>query len=160
MNGKAAKKEVAMKKDGLLVKSLLTAAFAILLGGVLMLSPAQAEPRGEPQREISPEVAVCVLKDRLDLTDEQADAIKPIIEESMSKRREIFEKYSDQRRETRKDMRSEMQELRGGTEGDLAAVLTEEQIEDFQALMEERKERRKERFKERRSRRGQRGGKF
>ena len=89
----------------------------------------------------SPEQAIARLTDRLDLTDEQAAEIRPIIEETMEKRRAVFDKYGDQRQTTRQAMSSEMQAIGDETHEQLAPILTDEQMEELDAIQEERRAR-------------------
>jgi Spy/CpxP family protein refolding chaperone len=89
----------------------------------------------------TPKQAVARLTDRLDLTDEQVAEITPIIEESMKKKRVVFDKYGDQRLTNREAMRSEMHAIGDATHDQLATILTAEQMEKLNAIQEERRAR-------------------
>lgn len=77
------------------------------------------------------------VKDRLNLTKEQEDLIRPVLEEYAEKTREIIEKYRGQGREGMSSLRSELQELREDTEKRLEEVLTEEQMEEWHKFIDE-----------------------
>ena len=89
----------------------------------------------------TPEQVIARLTERLDLTEEQAAEIEPIIKESLDKKREIFDKYGENRREVRQAMRNEMQAIGDETHEQLSTILTDEQIEDLNTLKEERRAR-------------------
>jgi Spy/CpxP family protein refolding chaperone len=72
----------------------------------------------------SPEQIVSRLKDRLNLTDDQVNKIRPIIEESMWKQEAL---------------RKEMLQLLQSTDAKIGAVLTPEQLKEFQQLKDERR---------------------
>jgi Spy/CpxP family protein refolding chaperone len=107
-------------------------AIAGILGLAMMsLVPvaAQAWNRGG-HRDHSPERSVERLTDRLDLTADQQNQVKAILEQDFAKRTEM-----------RKAHREQMETLREQTHKDLAAVLTPEQAEKLNQLQEERQER-------------------
>ena len=94
----------------------------------------------------TPEQAIARLTDRLDLTEEQVAEVEPIIAESMEKRREVFDKYGDQRQTTRQAMRSEMQAIGDETHERLSTILTDEQREELLTLKEQKRARMDERM--------------
>jgi Spy/CpxP family protein refolding chaperone len=89
----------------------------------------------------TPEQVITRLTDRLDLTEEQAAQIEPIIKESLERKREVFDKYGDKRQEVRQAMRDEMQAIGDETHKQFSNILTDEQIEDLRILKEERRAR-------------------
>jgi Spy/CpxP family protein refolding chaperone len=89
----------------------------------------------------TPEQAITRLTDHLDLTEEQAAEIEPIIKESLERKHEVFDKYGEKRREVRQAMRDEMQAIGDETHKQLSNILTDEQIEDLRTLREERRSR-------------------
>jgi Spy/CpxP family protein refolding chaperone len=89
----------------------------------------------------TPEQVITRLTDRLNLTEEQAAEIEPIIKESLERKREVFDKYGDKRQEFRQAMRAEMQTIGNETHKQLSNMLTDEQIEDLLTLKEERRAR-------------------
>ena len=101
---------------------------------VMSISPLMAHPpkdRPDPGRMIS------VLKDRLQLTDEQAEKMQAIFEEQDKKMRALFEKFHDKRRREESNMRKEMDATHSEMETKIQSILTEEQMKAFQALRDE-----------------------
>ncbi len=96
--------------------------FCIL--SVIAVTPFVARAGGQNGWQRSPEQIVSHLKDRLSLTDEQVNKIRPIIEESMQKQDAI---------------RKEMLQLRQSTDEKIGAVLTPEQLKEFQQFKNERR---------------------
>ncbi|UCD36062.1 MAG: hypothetical protein JSU90_04315 [Nitrospiraceae bacterium] len=94
----------------------------------------------------TPEQAIARLSSRLDLTDDQAAAAEPIIRESLDKKRAVFEKYQGQGPSTRLAMRDEMLAIGDETHEQLSAILTAEQIDEHNAMQEERRARRDRRM--------------
>jgi len=89
----------------------------------------------------TPEQVITRLTDRLDLTEEQAAEIEPIIKESLERKREVFDKYGEKRQAVRQAMRDEMQVISDETHKELSHILTDEQSEDLRTLKEERRAR-------------------
>jgi periplasmic protein CpxP/Spy len=117
-------------------RTIRRAAFAGVLGlalvSILALS-VHARGPGKGWREPSPDRAVARLAERLGLTAEQKEQVRPILEESFAKRREI-----------RKEAHQKMQTLREETDGRLSGVLTPEQMTRLRELRSERGERPKD----------------
>lgn len=89
----------------------------------------------------TPEQVIERLTDRLDLSREQAAAIKPVIKESIEKKRGIFDKYGEKRREVKEAMRSELRAAGDETEAELATILTDDQMEDLRTFKEQKRAR-------------------
>jgi Spy/CpxP family protein refolding chaperone len=84
------------------------------------------------------------MKNRLNLTDEQEAKIRPIIEDQITKRGALIEKYQGQGREGMGSLKNEMQELSKTTENQLQSILTKEQMENYRNMQaEERQQMRK-----------------
>jgi Spy/CpxP family protein refolding chaperone len=94
----------------------------------------------------TPEQIISRLTDRLDLTEEQAAQIEPIIKESMKKRQEVFDKYRDQGLKARESIRNEMQTIGDEAHTRLSTILTDKQIEEFLAIEEKRRARMEKRM--------------
>lgn len=105
-----------------------------LLLAVMIVSPASAHP---PRDSHDPERMISVLKERLGLTEEQAEKIRAIFEEKDQKMRAIFEKYHEQRRSEESAMRKEMDTMQKGEETRIQSVLTEKQMEAYRNLRDE-----------------------
>ena len=101
---------------------------------ILPLSPALAADSSN--MNTSPEEIVQQMKERLRLTEEQVTKIRPVIEESFNKRRDIL----NNNRQDKKTSRSALQEVRWKTDMKLGQILTEEQMSDYQNLFEEKSE--------------------
>ena len=89
----------------------------------------------------TPEQVIERLRSRLDLTQEQAVQAGPIIKESIDKRRVVFEKYGEQGLKVKQSMRSEMQAIGDVTHAELATILSDEQMEELNAMKEEKRAR-------------------
>lgn len=110
---------------------------------VLPILPAMAE-RGRQMPDADQVMARLI--ERLDLTDAQADQVRPIIEEQLEKQKAVFEKYRGQGREGFRAARPEMQAIRQETEDRLKDVLTDEQMEKYRIWKEEVRDSRRKRF--------------
>ena len=98
-------------------------------------------------------------KERLGLTDAQLDQIRPIIAASVEGQREVFAKYGIDGqgdvsglsfREKRK-LRNDVKTIRKTTNEQLAKVLSDEQMRQYEALAEERRSALREKATERRN---------
>ncbi len=108
--------------------------------GWLLVTPTQAAP-GE-QRHGSPEKRLARMQTQLDLTPEQIDRIRPILEDQAARRQRRREKYRGQ---DRRAMRSARRALREETQTALATVPTPDQMAARQKLREERRRERQNR---------------
>ena len=85
------------------------------------------------------------ITDELDLSEEQSRQVKAILKESHEKRRAVWE-------EQRKIIKPKMQAIKQETRDNLATVLSEEQLEEYDEMKAEWKKKRQERrekYKER-----------
>ena len=78
------------------------------------------------------------MKDRLNLTKEQQEKIRPIMDASMEKKRTILKKHGEQERENIRILENNLQALDKDTEKHLGSVLTEEQLKEYQKIYGER----------------------
>jgi len=88
--------------------------------------------------QYTPEELLASMRDRLNLTDEQQEKVRPIMEEYCKKQQDIIGKYKGQ--ETRGGdccLRCELQRLGESTEKQLTAVLTEKQMREYQKMQDE-----------------------
>lgn len=132
------KHEQAVKKVAPKVFAVVAVSVAFTLGAISL----RAAERPFPPR--SSERIVSHLSERLDLTAEQRALLTPIIEESFDRHREIEKKYGKQERELRRAARKEKHAVESGLEGQLASVLTAEQIQEYQKLQDDRRSHRRE----------------
>ena len=87
-------------------------------------------------------------EERLQLTDEQPETVRPILEEATRQRQAVLEKHgvdlegtekADRPgRRTLRRMRNDLQEVNKETQRELEDVLTSEQMKQWEALQEER----------------------
>ncbi len=117
---------------------------AITLGVIAAASAAQAQELSDEQMAQLQE-RVQEMVQRLELTDDQLAALEPIIRESMESRRAIMESYGlgdGQRPSPRKlrGMRGEMQEVQEATQAEVSEILSDEQMDEYLAIQEERRD--------------------
>lgn len=146
------KHEQAVKKAASKVLAVVAVSAALTLGAISL----QAAERPFPPR--SSERIVSQLSERLDLTAEQQKLLSPIIEESFNRHRETREKYGKQERELRRAERKERRDVESGVEGQLASILTAEQMEEYQKLKDDRRSHRREGARRHERGKGMRGG--
>ena len=120
------------------------------------VSPADAPPDGPAQERLAE------IRERLDLSDEQAELAEPILRQGLEAQAAVLEKHgigADGRdrgrpslREARKlrKVRGELDKVRESTRSELAAVLTDEQIEELAQIQEEGRQAFRERMGQRR----------
>jgi Spy/CpxP family protein refolding chaperone len=80
------------------------------------------------------------LTERLELTEEQAAAMRTILEERWGKRQALIQQYKEQGHEARERLRGEFQQLQEETNQLLATVLSAEQLQEFKAWSGERRQ--------------------
>ena len=121
------------------VKKVAPKVFAVVaVGAVLTVGAISLQAAERPFPPRSPEKIVSRMSERLDLTVEQQALLTPIMEESFDRRREIEKKYGKKERELKRAAREERRAVESGVEGQLASVLTSEQMEEFRQIQEER----------------------
>ncbi len=147
--GRSSKNNNHLNKEGImkgktLIKGIsrdriyMTAAAAVLIIALALITqPLRAQPRGGFWQSPSPEVMVQTLTDRLDLTEEQVEAVWPIIEEKHNRMTAIREKAGANRRA----FRQEMQTLRWDSDTKLNEILTDEQIDRHNEMQMEQRDR-------------------
>jgi uncharacterized protein YpuA (DUF1002 family) len=99
----------------------------------LFTYPFPVEAMGRFGFQASPDQIVAHLTDRLGLTKEQGEAIRPIITDRVLKMKEIRAKYGASKEEARTEIRKLWQD----TETKLNAILTDEQIRKHEQLRQE-----------------------
>jgi Glu-tRNA(Gln) amidotransferase subunit E-like FAD-binding protein len=103
--------------------------------------------RKKPNKD--PEQTIATIQEQLELTDVQVERIQPIVPEQSEKRRELFKKYRPQGLSA---MREEMQKLRSEMDAQLAEILSDDQIEKYQMLQNQRREQMNQKYRSRDSR--------
>ncbi|HNR11736.1 MAG TPA: hypothetical protein PKM59_00310 [Thermodesulfobacteriota bacterium] len=88
-------------------------------------------------------------QERLQLSDEQMEQLRPIISEDMAKRKAILQKYQGHGQQGYRPMRGELDSLNADTEGKMSQILSAEQMEEYKKLRQEQVERMRERARTR-----------
>ncbi|MGE0083067.1 MAG: hypothetical protein AB7S75_01465 [Desulfococcaceae bacterium] len=86
------------------------------------------------------EQIIANLTAELSLSGDQVAQIRPIIEDHTKKRDAVIEKYADQDRSGRQNMRAELDALRTEQDARLQEVLTEEQMVKYRAYTEKKRQ--------------------
>ena len=100
-----------------------------------LTTPARAQQE-QRQRGRDLEQRMEMLKQELELTEDQVTAVETIFAEQDERRRELFEGRSEDRRAMREQMRA----FQGEMDKELAEVLTAEQMKKLQELREQRRQ--------------------
>ena len=103
---------------------------ACCLGAAVVTAHAQPQHPGPDANQ-----RLTYMQKSLQLTDEQTQKIKPILEQSAQQRHALKEKYEEQFKAFRTDMKNQDQQTRG----QLASVLTPAQMQAFDAQREAHK---------------------
>lgn len=114
-------------------RGALTTLVALIALG-LSAAPAVAQQGQGGRRMMNADERLAQLTEQLDLTDDQAKQMKPIIDEQTKKQQEIFDNSGGDR----ETMRAEMTKLWEETQASYAEVLTEEQMKQYQEMMQRR----------------------
>jgi len=99
-------------------------------------------PKGmhrHPPHHKPPEHPFAAMRERLNLTEEQAAKVGPIIDESINKRRNMMQQQREQGSGRGGAMRHELQTIQEDTEQQLEAVLTAKQMEEYRRIQHERR---------------------
>ncbi len=124
------------------IAALLGFVVWLLLVTGLHLLPAQAGPG---LRKMDPEKRLMHLKERLQLSDQQVNQVRPILEEMAARHREIMEQARSQGGPGNASRRNDRRALQEATDARLGEVLSPEQMETWRSLREERRNRIKQR---------------
>jgi Spy/CpxP family protein refolding chaperone len=98
-------------------------------------------PRGMHHQAMmggEPDQLFATMKERLNLTKEQEEKIRPIMDASMEKKRTILKKHGEQERENMRILENDMQALDKDRGKQLDSVLTETQLKEYQKIQGER----------------------
>ena len=137
-------KEEAMKKNTINKNCCRRAKYVLLAAGLfiiitgLVAQPLMAKSRGWSGPRYSPDEIIQTLTERLDLTAEQVNVIRPIIEEKHRNMMDMRSRLGEDRRAAR----TERMKLKWETEMQLGAILTDEQVDKYLLLKQERREER------------------
>lgn len=101
---------------------------------VLLLQSISAQPTDRMGEGPSPEQIVSALKQQLELTDEKAVLILPIMKEDMDRHRKFWKNTGSETRENQDYTRAKLKTIERETDEKLASVLSTEQLKKFQKL--------------------------
>ena len=128
---------------------------ALLIAAAVTAAPLSAQ-NTTPDREAMAEqmqARMAEAKERLNLTEEQSEQVEIIFQENAEKRAEIMEEADlDGSRNFRKmrKLRGQMKDLDKETTAQLADVLNEEQMAEYERIKEENRAEMRERMQNRR----------
>ena len=132
-----------LRPTGLVLASALAAA--------LLLCPLAAAAGGERRgshglRHHDPETRLARLTQEIDLSPEQQELLRPILEQQAV----TFRAFKQRRDagESRADLRAEMRAQRDSNSEEIEAVLNDEQIAEYRSLRERREHKLRKRFNE------------
>jgi Spy/CpxP family protein refolding chaperone len=112
-----------------------------IAGAVALLTTTPLLGQGMRGRGPDLDTHMTNLTERLDLSEEQVVALRPIFEEQFNKRSEMFAQA--QAGGERGRMRTAMQEIQTKTDEQVKEVLTEEQWGEYEKFMQEQRSRRR-----------------
>jgi hypothetical protein len=115
-----------------LLKSLALAVSGLFFVTIFMMQPIPAWASDFLNTNQSSEQILSQLKDRLKLTEDQETKVRPIIEASVRKRNEILINNTGDG----KSLKSALQEVQWSTNMQLGKILTEQQMKEYQELLE------------------------
>lgn len=127
---------------------------AILALGLVLVACAPRQPQNGRPEIPNAEKRLYTLKHKLQLTDEQIEAIRPIIEREHDKKVKIMESADFNDREEMQGVRKKVEDLEWEIMRDLAEHLTEDQMHAYSDLLAEEEAAMKEKMQSRGGRRG------
>jgi Spy/CpxP family protein refolding chaperone len=107
---------------------------SVIAAFTLLPAPASAQDP-PPARERLEEYGK-----RLNLTPEQREKIRPILEAELSRVREIRDKYQTETRRERRQMLRELRAVQEDIQKQIEPILTKEQKAEWKKIREERRE--------------------
>ncbi|MFA0964732.1 Spy/CpxP family protein refolding chaperone [Roseivirga sp. BDSF3-8] len=114
--------------------------------------------RGHRGKDISPEERmekhIARLDEKLELTDQQEQEIRSILEDSHEEMKGIRENIKESDEVDRTAVKEQMKALKEKTDSDILAVLDDEQDAKYTQMAEKRNQRMKKRMEKRRGHRG------
>jgi Spy/CpxP family protein refolding chaperone len=122
----------------------------ILIFGLALLTPAASRLALAQEDQAAPSARKQIenLKERLKLTPEQVEKVKPILEQQRQKLRELREQSGGERsRRGRVGMARQARKIRKETDAELKQILSPEQMKELDKIREERRGRARERMR-------------
>ncbi len=122
---------------------------AMLTAAALLLSlaaPGATPQTVDPERKEQFQERLQKIKDRLELTPEQVEKVRPILIEEMQQMKGVRDKYSgEQSRRSRLRMARELRGIRDAADQQLKQILSKKQMDELKKIREENRERMKSR---------------
>lgn len=113
--------------------------FALLLIGA---APAWARQQsGADQQREEVQQRLERIKERLALTPQQVEQMRPVLEDEVRRLKAVREKYdgSGQSRRARREIARELRDIRSAADERLQKILTEQQMAEMKKIREERR---------------------
>ncbi|MGJ5817472.1 hypothetical protein [Paludibaculum fermentans] len=108
--------------------------------------PAQQDSTAQQQKMERAQERLQQIKDRLKLTPEQSEQVRPIVTEEFQQLKAIRDKHSgDSNRRGKLKMAREMRDVQSDTDKKLGKVLSKEQMEELKKMREEWRQQMRER---------------
>jgi len=123
----------------LIIFAAMAAVAMTLLSTVTMLTGCSPQPKRPAMEVPSPDKRLYTLKHRLQLTDKQMAAIKPILESEHARKAEIMENAEPGDREAMRATKEQIEDLEWNIYKRLSEHLTPKQMELYSKLLEEEK---------------------
>ncbi|WP_321470482.1 hypothetical protein [uncultured Paludibaculum sp.] len=109
-------------------------------------SPAQQDAATQEQRKERALERLQQMKDRLKLTPEQEEQVRPIVMDELQQLKSIRDNHSgDQNRRGKMKMAREMRGVQSETEGKLSKVLSKPQMDELKKMREEMRQQMRDR---------------
>lgn len=115
----------------------LATAFMVLLL-IVACSSASGRNRSDVSGKLTADQFISHMTTQLYLTEKQELQIRPVVEADFKKRKAIIDKYHGKGRDSRDALRAELQELKISTESDIVPFLTDEQMDKFRKLYDQK----------------------
>ncbi|QOY88479.1 hypothetical protein [Paludibaculum fermentans] len=100
--------------------------------------PAQQEPTAQQEKRERAQERLQQIKDRLKLTPEQSEQVRPIVTEEFQRLKEIRDKHSgDSNRRGKMKMAREMRDVQSDADSKLSKVLSKTQMDELKKMRAE-----------------------
>lgn len=109
---------------------------------ITALATATLAPAQPQNSDRFSEEQIATMRDRLKLTPEQVEKVKPILAKQAEKMQELRPESNDNRsRRDRMKLAQKARDIQKETEAELKGILTPEQMREFAAIRDERRDR-------------------
>jgi hypothetical protein len=118
-----------------------TRRFVAIFAMLLTFSLSGAAQESAQQRKEQFQERLQKIKERLALTPEQVEQVRPVLTEEMQELKAVREKYSGgQSRRSRLQMGRELRDIRNSTDDKLRTILSKKQMDELKRIREESRE--------------------